>query len=495
MDITGGLNVSTTSGYSVAITSTNQQVLSLSSTGVNNGPQIYFSGNNGGAYLGIDAFVNDTFSIGTTGTAPLPLGFTTNSTTRMSISAAGNVVINTPVSGDALQINTPTATSAVQFSDGTRTGQLFIGSNPGYEIQVGAYTDHGLVLFTNNTNRLQITNTGNVNVLAPTSGVALTATGVSGQNVALFTSGNSGTQGAGDVQINRNGSTANSIGTGPSLQLNDTSTNNASMFQNSGGQTEIWQSNGAWKQMAYWDTTGNLHANQNIYTGQGVVIGNGYLYTSNGTQKLIISDKNDGWLRLNQNRNFSNGTYTPGNLRVDGSVYLNANATIQQSTQTYGSVQIQGQANGSYFGYVINDGATTPTFMSNGTSVGVYRQTGGSYWSWLDNGTNFIIQNSIVCSGNIQAESDATLKKDVKTIENALEKVLDLRGVEFTMKNTGVRTIGFIAQEVKEVVPEVVSVSEKGIHAVAYGNIVGLLVEAIKDLKNEIEQLKAKVGV
>ena len=107
---------------------------------------------------------------------------------------------------------------------------------------------------------------------------------------------------------------------------------------------------------------------------------------------------------------------------------------------------------------------------------------------------------AVTSSNNITAYSDIRLKKDVKTIENALDKVSKLRGVEYTRKSNDVREIGVIAQEVKEIVPELVTIQEndnsinddglKNIHTMKYQNTVGLLIEAIKDLKAEIEELK-----
>ena len=103
-------------------------------------------------------------------------------------------------------------------------------------------------------------------------------------------------------------------------------------------------------------------------------------------------------------------------------------------------------------------------------------------------------------NGNVTAYSDIRLKEDIKTIDNALDKVCAMRGVEYTRKQTGVREIGVIANEVKEVVPELVTVTDlrsdinpeelNDVHEMKYQNTVGLLIEAIKDLKAEIEELK-----
>jgi hypothetical protein len=101
---------------------------------------------------------------------------------------------------------------------------------------------------------------------------------------------------------------------------------------------------------------------------------------------------------------------------------------------------------------------------------------------------------NLVCGGYVEATSDERLKTNVKTIENGLEKVLSLRGVEYDRIDIDAHQIGVIAQEVEKIVPEVVSTnSETGTKSVAYGNLVGVLIEAIKDLKVEISELKEKV--
>ena len=101
---------------------------------------------------------------------------------------------------------------------------------------------------------------------------------------------------------------------------------------------------------------------------------------------------------------------------------------------------------------------------------------------------------NLIATGDVQSNSDERLKENVETIENALDKVSKLRGVYFDMKSRpGVRKIGLIAQEVEQVLPEVVSTNEEdGIKSVAYANVVGLLVEAIKELKDEVDHLKGQ---
>lgn len=97
---------------------------------------------------------------------------------------------------------------------------------------------------------------------------------------------------------------------------------------------------------------------------------------------------------------------------------------------------------------------------------------------------------AIVASGNVTAFSDSRLKTDITPITNALNRVASLEGVTYTRIDTGERHTGLIAQQVQSVLPEAV-VEVDGILTVAYGNLVGLLVQAINELKQEVQELKA----
>ncbi len=96
---------------------------------------------------------------------------------------------------------------------------------------------------------------------------------------------------------------------------------------------------------------------------------------------------------------------------------------------------------------------------------------------------------------NITAYSDERAKKNIVTIQDALKKVMELRGVYFDWKDKDKRGIGVIAQETLKVIPEVVSYAKDiDQYSVAYGNIVGLLIEAIKEQQKQIDELKKKLG-
>ncbi|MAK09201.1 MAG: hypothetical protein CML36_03965 [Rhodobacteraceae bacterium] len=97
-----------------------------------------------------------------------------------------------------------------------------------------------------------------------------------------------------------------------------------------------------------------------------------------------------------------------------------------------------------------------------------------------------LASGAITSSGNITAYSDQQLKSDIKTIDNALDKVSQMRGVTFIKDDK--QSSGVIAQEMEKIAPELVIDGEY--KSVAYGNIVGYLIEAVKELKVELETHK-----
>jgi hypothetical protein len=104
------------------------------------------------------------------------------------------------------------------------------------------------------------------------------------------------------------------------------------------------------------------------------------------------------------------------------------------------------------------------------------------------------VSGTIRATGDVIAYSDARVKENVETISDALAKVTSLRGVSYTRKDSEdkSRKVGVIAQEVLDILPEVVQQDIEGNYSVAYGNVVGVLIEAIKELKAEINELKNK---
>jgi len=154
--------------------------------------------------------------------------------------------------------------------------------------------------------------------------------------------------------------------------------------------------------------------------------------------------------------NLSGGTLT-GNLSI-------INSTTEMSLTL-------GSSGGYYFG--------------NATLAGFKNSSGTARVSWN------ISSGDFTAAGNVTAYSDARLKENVKTIDGAVDLVNQMRGVYYDRIDTGEAGVGVIAQEMREVVPEVV-VENDGTLSVAYGNLVGVLIEAVKELSKQIDEIKAQ---
>lgn len=102
------------------------------------------------------------------------------------------------------------------------------------------------------------------------------------------------------------------------------------------------------------------------------------------------------------------------------------------------------------------------------------------------------VTGSVTATGDITAFSDSRTKINVETITEALYKVKAMRGVSYISKFNMEERIGVIAQEVERVVPEVVHTHDNGLKSVAYQNLVGLLIEAIKALELRVAELESR---
>lgn len=172
-----------------------------------------------------------------------------------------------------------------------------------------------------------------------------------------------------------------------------------------------------------------------------------------------------------------------GNISVDG-VLGDADSNTAMTFSTDDKIRFQCAGENQL---VISDGAIYPNTDDNvdlGTSV--YEFKNGYFDGTLY--TDAISNNGSITSATFFYSSDAALKEDIQTIENPLEKVQQLRGVSYKWKDTGRKDIGLVADEVQEVLPELVVENEH--KQMDYGHMIGLLVEAIKEQQKEIENLK-----
>ena len=189
-----------------------------------------------------------------------------------------------------------------------------------------------------------------------------------------------------------------------------------------------------------------------------------------------------------------------GVIRTDNWIYndssgyglYNAGTTqhFYSDNDDYWNIAGGGSANGLRFRDDHGSTVRGYVYANNSNQIGFLNSSAG--WSLkCDNSGN------VTATGNVTAYSDARLKTNVNTINDALSIVGKLRGVSFDWKESGEHSIGVIAQEVEKVLPEVVltqqvkdPTGEREVKSVDYGKIVGVLINAINELKAEVDELK-----
>ena len=205
-------------------------------------------------------------------------------------------------------------------------------------------------------------------------------------------------------------------------------------------------------------TVGGSTANSSIYLGDSVNPLVGGIVYSNSLDAMYFRAANSDRMTLN-----STGLSTKGTITSSGSI--EGTSLVASSTISAGG---------------------------NISSSGTITATAGITTSTLSASSTITATGSITTSADFNTTSDIRVKKDITRIENALDKLEQLSGYTFTYKDTGKRSTGVIAQEVQTILPEAVSGDET--LSVAYGNMVGLLIEAIKDLKVEVDAIKEKIN-
>ena len=190
-----------------------------------------------------------------------------------------------------------------------------------------------------------------------------------------------------------------------------------------------------------------------------------------------------GAVDLNNNLDVDGFTELDG-LNVDGSTTLDG-VTMSGALDLNNSLDVDGFT--ELDGLNV-DGATT---MDELTVAGDLNHGGGDIIG--DGSTNISGVSSVTASGKMFAQnftttSDAALKENVAEIGDAVAKVEAIRGVTFDWKDGSGSTAGVIAQEVEAVLPSIVVQGEH--KAVDYNGLIGLLVEAVKELSAEVKELK-----
>lgn len=245
--------------------------------------------------------------------------------------------------------------------------------------------------------------------------------------------------------------------------------------------------------------TGHTFATENSPTSDTNYYLSGASFNGSGTLNLTVSGASNQSASMVAGDITSALGYTPGTSSFSGSYTdLSNKPTIPTNNNqlTNGAGYITGYTETDTLSTVTGRGASTGTAISITNSTASTNKTTGA----LKVTGGIGVQGAGYFGGDVvaYASSDQRLKDNIKPIENALEKLQKIRGVEFDWNDkqenyTGHDT-GVIAQEVKEVLPEVVTERDDGYLAVKYEKMIGLLVESIKDLKSEVDDLKKQLN-
>ena len=228
--------------------------------------------------------------------------------------------------------------------------------------------------------------------------------------------------------------------------------------------------------------------NTSIYPGTVIT---SYLYanaiSANGSfglsgQVLTTNGSVDYW--ATPSAGFTNGQ----SIQVT-SIVVNTTITANGSLGTASQLLYSNSTGGVYWAAAASGGAT---ITANNTDT-------ATYYIPMSNATSGAWSNGVVANGKFyfipstgqlsattfNSLSDVNSKQNIQTISYAVEKISALRGVGFDWKDTGQHSYGLIAQEVEQVIPEVVYTNNDGTKSLNYDAIIGFLVEAVKELSRK----------
>ena len=422
-----------------------------------------------------------------------------------SSSAIGDSVIYD--NGTNVGIGTTTLSASTNYRalniNGTAGSEIFLkGNNVDYGyiyansagVVLATQTAIPLNLQTNALNRLTITSTG-----AATFSSTLTSTGTF---IASAANGN----------IRLKGSADGFLGAGESngtLYLCDWATGNKGLtiLLSSGAANFSSSVTVAGESMIGWGLD-NSGVNSRVWG-----IRNGW--STGGDLAFITSSTNNTTLdttRLTINRDGKVGIGTASATWLL-EVYKD---TTSGSLGGYPAISVNNPNTTGYTAFLLYKGATVKASMEYGNAsdrfdigsvsdmtfitnsafrMRIFANGNIAIGTSTDNGYKLYVSGTIYATGNITANSDLTLKKNLKIIDNPIDKLMALNGYAYQWKSDNSNQYGVIAQEVEKILPYAVSTGNDGIKGVSYNQITPLLIEGFKSHENEITQLKKKVKI
>jgi hypothetical protein len=323
---------------------------------------------------------------------------------------------------------------------------------------------------------------GHITAASSNSAISLSALGYSGSATA---------DDYGSFNIRVNTGATEAIGSGETVTFTDSGATTVSRSGNtidiSSVNTTYSVGDGGLTQVNFTttrrDKLDGIAANANNYSwqydtsgnGSNESVTNGEVIRFNGGGATSVTHSGNTITISSTDTNTDTNTIT--NIGVNGGNYTNGNINFQASGAT--SISKSGNTV-TITSTDTNTDTNTVTSNTAGNGISVSAATGTSTIS-MSGSYSGTFTATEVC-----ATSDERLKDNIETLDGS--KVFDMRGVSFTMDEK--ESSGMIAQELEKIAPELVHEGDDGYKSVAYGNTVGYLIEAIKLLKAEIEELK-----
>ena len=383
----------------------------------------------------------------------------------VSIGSRGTNPMGLSVVGTVLAITEQTNVASLQM-DGNQASRIDMGSGPGTR-QFVIYTDTAnysslerkdakpILFATDNTERLRITATGNVGI------------GASSPDALLH------------------------------LQSAGAATAHINLESTHSGGIPIYNMKGAHSsQVRYQDENGNNQTRIDFHDAGKME----FIDAANSTTRMIIDSSGNIGIGSTPPTTIRNDIHaTEKALQVGRAAMLFADSGLTTDLQNNSHlnnsdqrVAMSGTLGGSLYGQY--NGVHTWYTAAAVAAPNVQSMTARMA---LDISGNLVVDNNITAYGT---PSDIKLKENIEVIDNAVDKVKQLKGITYTLKSDGNRLTGLIAQDLEKVLPEAVytsktianekegEVAEEHL-AIRYGNTVGLLVEAIKEQQEQIDTL------
>ena len=222
---------------------------------------------------------------------------------------------------------------------------------------------------------------------------------------------------------------------------------------------------------------------------------------ASGTWGINITGSAGSAAKWSTARTITAGGDVSGSVSIDGSANKTFTMTVANDSHTHdGRYYTESESNGRYLYRLVNNW--------NESSEGYHRfyfASGGSTYIKCQNALYFrpnyadsditYVSSGSYTGVTFNSTSDINLKKDIKVIENPIKKVKQLNGVEFVWKDSEQLSAGLIAQEVEKVLPQLVkeAENEEKYKILDYNGVIGLLVEAVKNQQEQIDELKKKL--